>query len=295
MDLRTSAEGMHKAIRDHRGGTYEDAVRSHIQRVADGAAYTVEQLGDRVQDWEFWGEFACPYVSGMGNGGFADAYPNWLIAVHDAIKAVQPDARIWNGGYGTDADTKFVAAMVDGGAGDSFEACNLHHYLMSRLWPETRDGATDTTLSLEQQIEWTVGLYDGMFAALREILHDHRKPFVSTEWGCPIVRMTKAAEHFARAEGLVSYVFQGQIHAPYDDRSAELYRAWLDCFERNGMQVLIIHTLRDDGPAKGPGGLHWGRFCGLRYADDTPKGMWDVVREYAWRGREMPVDWGGGQ
>ena len=292
LDLRTAAEGLHNAVCEWRGDNLDDAVKAHIARVAEGAAWCVEQYGDRVHDWEFWGEFACPYVSQLGGAGWSDAYHHWLQQVHGAIKSVDGNARVWNGGYGTDADTKFVAAMVDNGAGDSFDACNLHHYLMSRLWPEAPDGRTRTDLTLDEQIEWTVGLYDTMFAELRAILCDHPKPFVSTEWGCPIARLTKAAEHFARVEGLTSHVFQGQIHAPFDDRSAALYRAWLDCFERNGMQVLIVHTLRDEGATKGPGGLHWGRFCGLRFRNDEPKGCWDVVREYAWRGRATPVDWG---
>jgi len=285
LDLRTARDGLHEAVAEWRGDNPEDAVRAYIATVAEGAAYYVEQLGDRVHDWEFWGEFACPYVSGLGDAGWSDAYPYWLVAVYDAIKAVDPQARVWNGGYGTDVDTDFVAAIVDAGAGDKLDCLNLHHYLMSKIWPAKPDGQADTSLTLEQQIEWTVGLYDGMFAQLRGIMQGREKPLVSTEWGCPIVRLTPGARHFAEVDGINSHVFQGQIHAPFDDRGADLYRAWLECFERNGMQVLIVHELRDQGAAKGPGGLHWGRFCGLRFKDDTPKSCWDVVREFAWRGR----------
>lgn len=289
IDLRTNKQALYDAVMAWRGGHQADAVPVHQQYVADSAAHVVEHLADRVQDWEFWGEFPCPYVSGMGPLGLADAYPFWLAPVYDAVHNAQPEARVWNGGYGTDAETEFLRGIISDGSGDKLDCVNLHHYLMRDLWPETGPDEFDTTLSVDRQIDWTVGRYETMFADVRALLGDRQLPIVSSEWGCPIARYGAGA----RACGMTSYVFQGQIHAPFDTRSAELYGEWLACFARNGMQVLVVHSLRDEGADKRiEGGLHWGRFCGLHYKDGEAKRSYDVVRDWAWRGHSAPVDWG---
>lgn len=103
-----------------------------IEAYADFAAATVEHFAGRITRWEIFNE---PNSAGIA----PDAYAAMLIAAHDAIKAVDPDAFVISGGLAATPETgngrwgavDYLEGIYAAGAGGHFDAIGYHPY----TWP----------------------------------------------------------------------------------------------------------------------------------------------------------------
>jgi len=282
VDLRTTPEAFGNTIRQWRAAGRETDVGEVLSHLVDGAGLAVRRWGSVCKDWEFWGEYGCPYVSGgMGQTGIQDAYPQWLPHFHRVIKGVDPEANVWNGGYGCDMNDFFLRGLIADGAVPHFDKLNWHPYNMTNLYRQ--EGAeyvyTDT---LEERVAYSTAKYDELYAGARVMLAEAggQQPFVSSEWGQPIVR--------DRPEGfppeLTSMVFENVVPA-WDSEGPAFVDAWLECFEKHGFEVVVWHNMIDSGPVYGTrDSLHWGQYCGLFFEDGEPKQVFDTVRKWARKG-----------
>jgi len=232
-------------------------------KLYETAARTVEAYQDRCQEWEFWGEAACPWVSGQVFGDKSSTYPVLLESVYKAIKEVDPDCRVWTAGNGMDLQLVFYHACLDHGAGPYFDVCNLHPYFMKLRVRKHADRI------LEQE-------YTRLRVALQEQGQD--QPFAATEWGYP----TYDADSIAVEEYLRSHVLLEGVRQLYWSESEEWFEKDLQAMERHGFEVVVVHSLHDD-PAPNP---FWGQRCGLIDLQGRKKNVWDVVQRWAWKGRE---------
>ena len=264
--------------------------------VADFVRETVARYSDRCTNWEWWGEPYCPHVT--QNMFTAFDYGLSLAAAYDAAKEADPDCRVWSGGFGVNADFRFIRdvasahcpdcgtkadpdhdtcpqcnAAMDAGAGKKFDICNLHHYAHGR------------------SLESVVAFYDKQLTDLREMLDGPRcmgQPFASTEWGLPTVPIAKGDI----PPWLSSLVLSQGVQAVCEGDAAEWYDAMLGLFYLHGFETVCIHTLDDNLPSAKQ---HWADYCGLRTRFPLGSGAmldeprWklhaETVREWAEKGR----------
>ncbi len=288
VDLRTTPEVFGNTIRQWRAAGRETDVGEVLSDLVAEAATAVRRWGSVCKDWEFWGEYGCPYTSGgMGQSGIVDAYPQWLPHFWRTVKAVQPEANVWNGGYGCDMNDFFLRGLIQDGAVGAFDKLNWHHYNMTNLYrQEAIEGGVGYiyTDSLADRVAYSTGKYDELLGGAREMLTEAggKQPFVSSEWGQPIVR--DKPEGFPPE--LTSMVFENVIPA-WDSEGPAFVDAWLECFERHGFETVVWHNLIDYGPIAGTRDtLHWGQYCGLFFEDGTPKQVLETVRKWARKGGE---------
>lgn len=229
----------------------------HVHReVADRVARFVEKHGDLCEDWEWWGEWACPHTS---QGLFhIVAYPQLLAAMYDAVKSVQPQARVWTGGNGMDLHSDWALAIMQDGCGDKFDVCNWHPYFMANR---------DLSLckpAMEQS-----------FREVRGLLQSRGKdqPFAATEWGYPSLPVIPQELEV----WLESHVIEGGIRQLRAQEAVKFFEQDLQTMEEWGFEVVIVHTLRD-AP-----GRHWGEKCGLLTVDGARKPVFDVVKRWGQR------------
>ena len=227
------------------------------------AAATVYRYRDRCNDWEFWGECRCPWVSGSVFGDRSQTYPAILEGFYAAVKAAVPECRVWIGGNGMDLQLAFFHACLDQGAGKSFDVCNLHPYFM-----QIRDRANaDRVLKQE-------------YPRLREALAEKgtNQPFAATEWGYP----THNIDSLPVESYLRSNVVREGVRQLYWSEAEEWFEKDLQVMEDSGFETVIVHALRDTED----GSMFWGNFCGLIDLQGRKKNVWDVVQRWAWKGRE---------
>jgi len=282
IDLRTTPTIFHDTVLEWRNAGKSFDIGDVLGHITSGASWCVERWGSACKDWEFWGEYACPFVSGMGPNGLSDAYPFWLPHFHRAVKEVQPQANVWNGGYGCDMNDYFLRGLIQDGAVGSFDKCNWHHYNMTNLY-RMEGGEYVYEDDLATRVAYSTDKYDELLSGAREALTaaGGTQPFVSSEWGLPVCRDLKGN----LPPGLASMVFENVVPA-FDSEAPAFMDAWLECFERHGFETVVIHNLRDSGPMAGTrDNLHWGQYCGLFFEDGTPKQMYETVKRWARKGR----------
>jgi len=284
VDLRPSQEVHHRllglvAARD------TEATDECIRHMSEEAADVVRVADGAAVAYEFWGEFDCPYVGGFYK---TDAvYVRYLPRIYEAIKSVDPNAEVWNGGYGVNLQPEFMHAIAEHAA-ECFDRANWHHYNITHYWPMGPDGEPAFDTPLEECVQYTADKYRYMFTATRERMASFgaEQPYVSSEWGMPTV-MDEAVEGL-KAYGLHNFVFQDGIYGLGDTEAAAYLDAWLAVFEEQGFTHLIYHRLRDN-EAKGMDhdGTFWGVYCGLLYANYTPKAaMYETVKRWIQKGAQ---------
>ena len=91
---------------------------------------TAERYHDRIEAWEIWNE---PDVAAFWNnqdGGDPAVYTELLKRAHRAIKSVDPDAIVMNGGVtGTERGANFLHRVLDLGGGNYMDAVAIHGYV----------------------------------------------------------------------------------------------------------------------------------------------------------------------
>lgn len=284
IDLRTLPTAFHNAVLSWRaqGRTFE--VGEVLSHLVDEAATAVRRWGSVCKNWEFWGEYACPFVSGMGPNGIMDAYPQWLPHFYRVVKAVQPEARVWNGGYGCDMNDYFLRGLITDGALGAFDVCNWHPYNMTNLYRQENCEYIYED-DLQTRVDYSTTKYDELYTGARALLTEAggTHPFVSSEWGQPVVRDLQAN----LPKGIVSMVFENVVPA-FDSDAPAFVDAWLACHEKHEFEVVVWHNMIDTGPMAGTrDALHWGQYCGLFFEDGTPKQILPVLRKWAQKGRGL--------
>lgn len=242
------------------------------REVADKCAAYVDLHRDYCQDYEFWGEYRCPWVS-QGIFDRQAAYPAVLQQVYKAIKSIMPEARVWNGGYGMNLEHAFIQGLLQEGAGESFDVCNWHPYFMT---VRDRGVATD---AMRGAFTWT-----------RDALQRRGgtdQPFAATEWGYPT--HSPAAETAGVTALLESNVCREGVSQLGSAEAVDWYEGDLQIMDEFGFEVVIVHALRDTpDPAR-----HWGSFCGLVTVEGDKKPVWHVVQKWAEKGRAGRPAFGG--
>ena len=236
----------------------EDAQRAFLEEVS----FIIDLHRQWCADWEFWGEWGCPWTS---RGKFENpiTYPGLLKAVSRTIKETQPEARVWLGGYGMDLNPAHILLALEHGAGEAFDVANWHPYFM-----EIRD------------LEVARELMEKGFTEARTALRVQGKnqPFASSEWGYP-THDPDVPEPVLTY--LASNVAKGGIAQLSCAEAVAWYEQDLTLMEQHGFETVCVHGLRDRMTA----GKHWGNFCGLLTEDWRQKPTWEVVQQWAWKGR----------
>jgi len=290
-----------------------------LARMIAGGARCAALCKDLVADFEWWGEFDCP-CTGVGAiwPNKEVHYARYLGAVREGLKAVLPEARLWNGGYGVCFEDKFMGELAEH-AGQLFDVANWHDYNVTEYWPRTDNDPKGTPLyatPISECVAHSARLHEEMYARNRALLDTlgAGQPYASSEWGIVSVRqewvdMYRKAfhEHEMRtlpmwdpAESLApGYQLEGQqdVSALGDEEAALFLDAWLAAREQAGFEVVNYHYLRDPDRSGLQGAVNggcdlkfWGYFCGLQFSDGTPKATWDVLKRWAMKAKEAHTD-----
>jgi hypothetical protein len=282
-DLRPSGD-THQQLLQLATRPSEEDLAATVKGLADAAAMYAKAFAGVVDDWEFWGEFDCPYVGGFYLAENA-CYPTYIRAVHEAMHEAAPGCRLWNGGYGVNFQPEFLHALAEH-APSSFDKANWHHYNVAEYWSRGPDGEPQFAEPLHKAARYTADLYRRMFTDTRAVLSRFgcQQAYVSSEWGMPVV--SDAVVKGARAVGLHNYAFQDGIYGLGESDAVAYLDAWLEAFEQAGFEVLVYHRLRDNDPQGSDNdGTFWGVYCGLLFADGTPKLQYGALKQWAMRGR----------
>ncbi len=218
---------------------------------------TVARYGHLCQDWEFWSEADCPWVAANWWGDTSRTYPILLRRAHQAIKGVQPEARVWSSGNGMDMQFGLLHACLDK-APTAFEVANIHPYFM-----RIRDRTFAQERLEEEYNKLRLALQPGQVLA-------------ASEWGYP----THNVDSLPAETYLRSNVVPAGVRQLYWSEAPEWYRGDLETMARHGFEVVIVHGLRD-----APVVAQWGESCGLLDSLGRPKSAYKTVQEWAWRGR----------
>jgi hypothetical protein len=285
-DLRPAAE-LQDAFRRLTATSDTAALDAALEGLRDGVAAVAGQLRGIVRDYEFWGEFDCPHV-GLFQANGAAVYPTYLRAAREGLQEADPEARLWNGGYGVQYSPEYMHALIDG-APESFDVANWHHYNIGEYWPRRHDGSLDIAVPVTHAATYTANRYRAMFGDVAQHMAQAgcTQPVAASEWGMPVV--SDDAVGVARAVGLTSHVFADGVYG-LGETDAECYlNAWLQAFDDCGMQVLVYHRVWDADLAERPDETHWGHYCGLLYSDGEPKTrIIAALKHWAQRGLTRP-------
>jgi len=102
-----------------------DAWEEYVRR-------TVQRYSDRIEAWEVWNEPDVAFFWGGRDGGDPGVYLELLRRAHRAIKSVDPDATVMNGGLtGTERGANFLHHLLDLGGGQYLDAVAFHGYVAS--------------------------------------------------------------------------------------------------------------------------------------------------------------------
>jgi hypothetical protein len=276
MDLRTSVDDLNYLSeleqfayfdRGELTGDWEEDQRRintvALQVLLDKIAAAVDKHRDHCANWEFWGEWLCPWV-GRGQWDAMVSYPGMLCAVHRTIKAVQPEARVWLGGYGMDLTPAHILTALQHGAAHSFDVANWHPYFTSVRDLETarvimEDAFTQARAAL---VEWGD---DQVFAA--------------SEWGYPVHHPDVPQEVLTY---LQSHVLQEGVRQLTCAEAGDWYEQDLSLMAAHGFEAVMVHCLHDYG-AKHSTTRHWGTWCGLLTEDRKRKPTFEVVQRWGWK------------
>ncbi|HEX5166438.1 MAG TPA: glycosyl hydrolase [Thermomicrobiales bacterium] len=103
---------------------------------------TVERYHDRVGAWEIWNEPDVAFFWNGQDGGDPAVYTELLRRAHRAIKSVDPNAVVMNGGVtGTERGASFLNRVLDLDGGEYLDAIAIHGYvpndgLDTSIYPE---------------------------------------------------------------------------------------------------------------------------------------------------------------
>ena len=103
-------------------------------------ATLVEQLGDRVRDFEVWNEWTVRCgMQGRPGSNSPEYYARMLQAAYEAVKAVDPEVNVVGiGGEHSDHHFDEIGAMLTHGAAGSMDALSVHSYRYPES-PESTD------------------------------------------------------------------------------------------------------------------------------------------------------------
>jgi len=301
-DLRPDGD-VHKRLSELLGERDGAEGRDLQARIGESVAAHVQAAGAFCSRWEFWGEFDCPFVGGIWPGKEV-VYPVLLSAVATAIRGEQPDAQVWNGGYGVNFQPQFIDGLVHE-APDAFTHANWHHYNISEYWPRDSRGNFVFNAPMKDRRFDTASKFKRMFndTRARMTAAGCTQPFVSSEWGMPVVSDEAADackgiklysavfDEEAGVEALVEhplyFEFRDGVYGLGDREGAAFFDDWMAAFEECGFEVLIYHRLYDTPtPEADADGTFWGLYCGLHYPDRTPKtAMVKTFRKWVERGK----------
>ncbi|MEX1157344.1 MAG: glycosyl hydrolase [Thermomicrobiales bacterium] len=103
---------------------------------------TAARYHDRVEAWEIWNEPDVAFFWNGQDGGDPVVYTELLRRAHRAIKSVDPDAIVMNGGVtGAERGANFLQHVLDLGGGAYMDAVAVHGYvpndgLDTTIYPE---------------------------------------------------------------------------------------------------------------------------------------------------------------
>ncbi len=243
----------------------------------------VQRYGHQVKDWEIQGELrhasacVCPIAQfdlALHLGSF-----------HDAIRQVDPQARVWTGGSGVMLGLGWLKMLVQTlevaegnfawhpeGLADRFQVANWHHY-----------GQTvEMGISARYELDDLLEAYDEVFGQARRLLDKKGRgqPFASTEWGIPVCATDDLYPMKARR------YHAGEVYAVPEADIGIWYEACLENFSQHDFRVLCIHHLREYANDPTRAENHWGGFCGLWDVNGKERASADIVRRYAWEAKE---------
>ncbi len=126
------------------------------QCYADRSADLAQEYGSKVEYYEVWNE----WNGGIGLGcnwkeppcNDAAMYTDLLCRTYDAIKAVEPKAKI-AGGAVAGANEKFIRGMLDAGAGDCMDVLSVHLYVYRQNWPGHVDADAPGSVGADKFIQ----------------------------------------------------------------------------------------------------------------------------------------------
>jgi hypothetical protein len=272
VDLRTSSNEFAQLMREYDAQGATDGWVEATQEVAVMVAGVVKQYKDRIRDWEFWGEYDCPVVSGF-QPEKRHGYPSYLKAVADAIHEEDGNARVWNGGYGVvqpgrwQVSSQFIEHICEEGVAPVVDVWNWHPYNHSYLWPLDEAGNDVMTATLEERVAATSAMHTWLFDRARAFITEAggHGPFAATEWGMLVIPDSEAALQLQNGIGLYkSGVFDNNICGLGETEACAFMDGWLGAMEQAGFLMVNYHYYVDRGVFQ-DGQVFWGNHVGLSY------------------------------
>ncbi len=248
-------ESLHIIVRNEQAAAQDLALT-----LAEAAGKFIAEAKDLCQDWEFWGEWDCPWVSQRCFGKQGRTYPVYLKAFYQAAHEADPDCRVWLGGNGMDLERYWLKHVLEEGGGSWFDVCNWHPYLLT-----VRDFDRAGEM-LDDTYKWA---WDSFAKG--------SQPFASTEFAYPVVR----GEAPKDPDWLQSHVIRGGVPPLSEDEAADWYDRDLQIMDKWGFEVVCQTNLVDS-----PASRFWGDVCGLLTRDMEKKPTYEVIQKWAHRGRE---------
>lgn len=165
-DCRTSMEVLSALLYDPEGKPHPDRQPAFDWYAGEVLAFLDLHLA--VHDVELWASPECPMLA-PGQCLSID-YGGLLSAVYAKVKAERPDVTVWTGGFGTMADTRFLAECLCGYSPRAFDVCNMH-----------------PCLTPQGDLEEDLGTLREGFARARALLDERcgGQPLRSTAFGVP--------------------------------------------------------------------------------------------------------------
>jgi PKD repeat protein len=132
LGLTPAWAALYPELPSHRTPPREDP--DVIAHFMDFHRYVADYFKDRVQYYYFWNEpNGCSWINdGCANGGSYPLYTRWLIRCSQAVKEMDPDAKIIAGRLdyhaGVTNGWQYVQGMYDNGAGPWIDGIAIHPY-----------------------------------------------------------------------------------------------------------------------------------------------------------------------
>jgi hypothetical protein len=149
-----------------------------------------ERYKGKVKYYTFWNEpNGCSWINGCGNGDSYPLYTKWLIRCSQAVKGVDPDAKIIAGNLdyhqGVNNGWQYVQGMYEHGAGPHIDGIAIHPYGKPLNWEAIKDvrrvmvenGDADKGIWLTEY-GWNIEDEEEKVRRLEEVLTELKKP----EW-----------------------------------------------------------------------------------------------------------------
>ncbi len=126
---------------------------------------TVSRYKDRIHSWEIWNEPDVAMFWNGQDGGDPVVYQQVLQRAYRAIKSVDPNATVMNGGLtGTERGANFLNTLINNGGGSYLDAVAFHGYV--------ENGSVDSLF-----------YYNVIWPLIRQARQNANKPLWITEYG----------------------------------------------------------------------------------------------------------------